>query len=365
MRILFLSDAATYHTPRWVDYFVDRGHRCYLVTLDEGFPTKAEEFFLRMKTLPDFLRYPLSSGKIRKIAAKIEPDLVNAHFVPNYGLIGALLKFHPLVISTWGSDVLISPGKSFLHKLRTKYVLSRADLVTADAEVTAQAVCKLGVERGKVLISPMGVERDLLGQQRRKEKPYLLVLSNRKLEPLYDVATLLRVVPRVKKEVQREVRFVILGEGSQKDRLASMARELKVEKSVEFKGVVSRETLLNYYRESDIYVSTSQSDSTSVSLLEAMNFGLLPIVTDIPGNREWVGEGKNGFLFHVSDHRSLAERIIYAASEFSRWAEFRERNAAIIQRRAVWEENMRAVEERLLRLVARGGDPLSSAGSLR
>ena len=364
MRILFLSDAATYHTPRWVNYFVDRGHRCYLVTLDEGFKTKAEEFFLQTKTLPDFLRYPLSLGKIRKIAAKIEPDLVNAHFVPNYGLIGALLKF-PLVISTWGSDVLISPGKSFLHKLRAKYVLSRADLVTVDAEVSAQTVCKLGVERGKVLVSPLGVEKSLLGQQERKEKPYLLILSNRRLEPLYDVATLLKAVPQVKKEVQREVRFVILGVGSQKDRLAGMARELKVEKWVEFKGVVSRETLWDYYRQSDIFVSTSRSDSTSVSLLEAMNFGLLPIVTDIPGNREWIGEGKNGFLFHVSDHRSLAERIIYAASEFSRWAEFRERNAAIIRSRAVWEENMRAVEEGLLRLVARGGDPLSSAGSLR
>lgn len=362
MRILFLSDAATYHTPRWVNYFADRGHRCYLVTLDEGFKTKAEEFFLQTKTLPDFLRYPLSLGKVRKIVAKIEPDLVNAHFVPNYGLIGAFLKFHPLVISTWGSDVLISPGKSFLHKLRAKYVLSRADLVTADAEVTAQAVCKLGVEREKILVSPMGVEKSLLGQQERKENPYLLILSSRRLEPLYDVATLLKAVPQVKKEAQREVRFVILGEGSQKDRLAGMAKELKVEKWVEFKGVVSRETLWDYYRQSDIYVSTSRSDSTSVSLLEAMNFGLLPIVTDIPGNREWIENGNNGFVFPVSDHRSLAERIISVADEFVRWAQFRERNAAIIQRKAVWEENMRAVEEGLLELVGRDGDSRSSVG---
>ncbi|MGB2989120.1 MAG: glycosyltransferase [Candidatus Zixiibacteriota bacterium] len=353
MRILFLSDAATYHTSRWVNYFVDRGHQCFLITLDEGFKTKAEEFFLRTKTLPDFLRYPLSLGKIRKIAAKIEPDLINAHFVPNYGLIGALLKFHPLVISTWGSDVLISPGKSFLHKFRTKYVLSRADLVTADAEVTAQAVCKLGVERGKVFVSPMGVERDLLGQQEMKEKPYLLVLSNRKLEPLYDVATLLRVVPRVKKEVQREVRFVILGEGSQKDRLAGMAQELKVEKSGEFKGVVSRETLLNYYRQSDIYVSTSRSDSTSVSLLEAMNFGSIPIVTDIPGNREWIEDQNNGFLFPTSDHEALAEKIIHVTNEFSRWTEFRAKNEAVIRNRAAWEDNMRNIEDRFQTLVSR------------
>ena len=181
MKILFLSDAGTYHTHRWVNYFADRGHRCHLVTLDEGTKTKAEEFLLPSRALPDFLIYPLSVGRIRNIVADIQPDLINAHFVPNYGLIGARLQFHPLAISTWGSDVLISPGKSFLHKLRARYVLTRADLVTADAEVSARAVCKLGVERAKVLIRPMGVERNLLGQHEKKEKPYLLVLSNRRL----------------------------------------------------------------------------------------------------------------------------------------------------------------------------------------
>jgi hypothetical protein len=215
MRILFLSDAATSHTQRWVNYFVDRGHHCSLITLERRFETKAEEYHIPAMGLPDFLKYPLSCREIRKIVRKTKPDLVNAHFVPSYGLIGALLRFHPLVVSTWGSDVLISPGKSFLHRLRAEYVLSRADLVTADAEVSARAACRLGADKGRVLVSPMGVEKNLLGWLEREEKPYLLVLSNRKLEPLYDVATLLKAVPRVEKEAQREVKFVILGEGSQ------------------------------------------------------------------------------------------------------------------------------------------------------
>jgi len=356
MRILFLSDAGTYHTHRWVNYFVDRGHRCHLVTLDEGTKTKAEEILLPSKALPDFLRYPLSVGRIRNIVADIQPNLINAHFVPNYGLIGARLKFHPLVVSTWGSDVLISPEKSFLHKLRARYVLTRADLVTADAEVSSRAVCRLGAERANVVVSPMGVERNLLGQHEKKEKPYLLVLSNRRLDPLYDLTTLLRAIPRVAKEARKEVRFVILGEGSQKDELVAMARELKVERWVQFKGLVPRERLLDYYREADVYISTSRSDSTSVSVLEAMNFGLLPMVTDIPGNREWIREGENGFLFPARDHESLAKKMIHAATEFGDWARFAERNAEIIQKRAVWEENMGAVEEEFLRLAGRESD---------
>jgi len=158
MKILFLSDAKSYHTQRWVNYFADHGHQCFLITLEKGFDTKAEEFFILTKSLPNFLKYPISLPRIKRIVGKIKPDLVNAHFVPNYGFIGALLKFHPLVISTWGSDVLVSPQKSWLHKKRAEYILRKADLVTADAVVSAQAVNRLGVEKGKVLISPMGVE---------------------------------------------------------------------------------------------------------------------------------------------------------------------------------------------------------------
>jgi glycosyltransferase involved in cell wall biosynthesis len=369
MKIVFLSDAKSYHTQRWVNYFVDRGHQCFLITLENGsinppsndgsissppngeLDTKAEEFFIPTKSLPNFLKYPISLRKIRKLANQIKPDLINAHFVPSYGFIGALLKIHPLVISTWGSDVLISPGKSWLHKLRAKYILRKADLVTADAQVTAEALCHLGVEREKVVVSPMGVEKHLIARRDKKEKTYLLILSNRKLESLYDVKTFLKAIPLVIKEAKKDVKFIIVGEGSRKSQLIHLSRELKIEDYLEFKGVVSREKLLQYYRDSDIYISTSKSDSTSVSLLEAMSFGLIPIVADIPGNREWIEDQKNGFLFPTSNHKALAEKIIYVINEFMHWQAFREKNQAIIKSRAIWEDNMKTVEAEFLRLL--------------
>lgn len=351
MKILFLADAKSYHTERWVNYFVDSGHQCYLITLDQGFDIKAKEFFVPTRTLPNFLKYPLSLSKIRRIVEEIKPDLVNAHFVPNYGFIGALLKFHPLVISTWGSDVLISPQKSLLHKLRTKYILKKADLVTADAKVSADAVLTLGVKRERVFTCPMGVKRNLIGRPQKKKRPHLIVMSNRKLEPLYDVATLLKAIPLIIEQVKKDVRFVIIGEGSQAKSLLNLSIKLKVERFLDFKGIVPREMLIGCYQDSDIYVSTSLSDSTSVSLLEAMNFGLIPFVTDIPGNREWIQDGKNGFLFPTSNHQALAERIVAVVNEFILWKRFQENNQAIIRSRAVWEENMKIIEDRFQKLV--------------
>jgi glycosyltransferase involved in cell wall biosynthesis len=210
------------------------------------------------------------------------------------------------------------------------------------------------VDRGKVVISPMGVERKLLDQQEKKEKPYVQILSNRKLEPLYDVATLIKSIPLVIEQIPKEVRFIILGEGSHKDHLVDLARKLKIEKYVEFKGMVTRDELLEYYRDSDVYVSTSLSDSTSVSLLEAMNFGLIPIVTDIFGNREWIQDQRNGFLFPPSDSEALAEKIIHVVNEFRHGERFRKENEAIIRERAVWEENMKNVEREFSKLACRG-----------
>jgi glycosyltransferase involved in cell wall biosynthesis len=361
MKILFLSDAKSYHTRRWVDYFVGRGHQCFLVSLEKGIPTKAEEFFIDFKILPSFLKYPLSVRKVKKIAEKTKPDLINAHFVPSYGLVGALLGRSPLVVSTWGSDILISPKKSVLHKLRAKYVLSKADLITTDAEVLTDAVLNLGVGEKKVIQNPMGVDRNVVLESERKksdlsspeEKKNFVILSNRKLEPVYDVLILLKAVPVVIKQAKRKTKFVITGEGSQKNKLIKFTRDLKMEEWVQFNGELSRKELMDCYKDSDIYVSTSRSDSTSVSLLEAMAWGLVPVVTDIPGNREWIKHKKNGFVFPISGGGGGGGGGVHIINEFTDWINFREKNIFLIKKKAIWEDSMDAVEKKFLRLVER------------
>ena len=76
-----------------------------------------------------------------------------------------------------------------------------------------------------------------------------------------------------------------------------------------------------------------------------MALGLVSIVTDIPGNRQWIVDAKNGFLFPISDHHALAKQIIYAINEFTDWIDFREMNIFLIKGKATWEDNMKAVEE--------------------
>jgi len=75
----------------------------------------------------------------------------------------------------------------------------------------------------------------------------------------------------------------------------------------------SREKLLRYLYAADLYVSSSHSDGTSVSLLEAMAGGLSAVLTDVPSNLEWITNGENGEVVPRSDHDALARAILTMA----------------------------------------------------
>jgi glycosyltransferase involved in cell wall biosynthesis len=96
--------------------------------------------------------------------------------------------------------------------------------------------------------------------------------------------------------------------------------------------------------QSDIYVSTSLSDGTSVSLLEAMAAGGFPVVTDIPANREWIKDGENGFLVPVNEAGLLAKRIVSAIRDEDLLQRSRTDNLRTVEERALWPVTIRKTE---------------------
>jgi glycosyltransferase involved in cell wall biosynthesis len=86
----------------------------------------------------------------------------------------------------------------------------------------------------------------------------------------------------------------------------------------------------------DIYVSTSLDDGTSISLLEAMASGAFPIVSDIPSNREWICDGENGFLVPTHEERVLAARIVETIRNRSLVEKAKQRNLHVVKEKALW-----------------------------
>jgi glycosyltransferase involved in cell wall biosynthesis len=155
---------------------------------------------------------------------------------------------------------------------------------------------------------------------------------------------LIRAIPIVLKE-EPEVKFLIAGDGLERKSLEKEAKKLNINSSVRFLGRVPHEEMPNLLSQTDVYVSTSLYDGTSVSLLEAMASGAFPIVTNIPSNREWVTDGENGFLVPTDDEKYLARKIIESLQNPSLLEKSYQKNFLITKEKVSWPKMIKKIQE--------------------
>ena len=354
--MLLLGDARQVHLRRWGEYFAARGYDVLAVSLEpaSAFPTRlihvpVPEF------LPDALRYPLGCMALRRIVREFRPDVVSAHFVPNYGMMAALAYHGPWVLSAWGSDIMSVPEKSAFHRWRTQFVLDRAPWVTSDARVLTEKIASFGVPADHILTFPYGVDTDLFAPGTAPAQPGPLILSNRKLEALYRIDVIIDAFAAVH-EALPDAALTIAGDGGEKRHLVARADTSTGVSRIRFIGDVTHDHMPALLREHHLYISTSPADTTSVSLLEAMAVGLFPIVTDIPANREWITDGENGRLVPPGEATKLAVAIIDAWRDSDLRDRAREKNARIIATRGRWKESMLPVHDLFDRLSVRSDE---------
>jgi glycosyltransferase involved in cell wall biosynthesis len=341
MKICYIGNIGT-HVKKFATSMRDEGHDVSLITFysAEWNGIKIYNLGGRTSYLSKWL-IPITAFRINKLVKKIKPDILHAHYVFPYGLYGSLSGFHPLIISGWGSDILINIKKSRIIKYLTKFALSHADLIHSVSEQITKGVISLGINEEKIFTVPIGVELDKFNPQvdgseiRRKLKweNNPIVISVRHLEPLYNVELLIKTIPKVVKE-DNKVRFIIAGEGSQERYLKNLAKELGVDRYIKFTGFVDHEKLPEYLACADVYVSTSRSDSLGVSNLEAMACGTFPILTDIPIARYWIKHGENGFLTPVDKPNKLAKFIVKALNDQNLKEEAVTKNYRIVKEKA-------------------------------
>lgn len=340
MRIATLSNASAEHTRRWARWFRARGHDLRVWSLEpplEGLEAEP----LPRAPLPGFLRYPLALPALRRELERFAPDLVDAHYVPNYGLLGALLGGRPLSVTAWGSDLLVLGQRGPLQRARARFVLQRADLVLADAANLAGAARELGAAPAKVHMVPWGVDLALFEPSAERERG--LIVSARMHEPVYDLATILHAVKPVLERDPR-ARLVVTGDGSLRAGLERQAAAMLPKGRWRFVGRLAPDELATLLARAEVYLSASLTDSTSVSLLEAMAAGAVPVVSDIEGNREWVAEGDGARLFPCGDAAALTAALERALGDAEWTAAARARNRRVVEERADRELNLGRIE---------------------
>lgn len=360
-RILYVSQGYCTHDRRFVDRLLREGHDmwvlpCEAAAVQSDLTSVAGgvrwlEPLSERPVLPGTSPWAAAAMRFCQVARSVSPDLIHAGPIPTGGFFAALAGFHPLLMMSWGSDVLSFPDESPLARRITEFALRRADIVIADCEAVRDRVREFsGLAPEQIVCLPWGVnlktfrrKASTLGlRERLGWSDCKVVVSARTLEPIHNPLVLIDALGIVLAQ-RRDARFLMLGDGSMKPVVQSLIEKHNLSQRVHLAGRVPENAIVDYFAESDLYVCATECDGSSISLLQAMACGLPAVVVNGYGNKEWIVDGENGWLYPAGDREGLARTILHGLANDSVREAAGQINVRITRERADWEKNFERV----------------------
>lgn len=404
MRIAYVADGRSPIARNWILYFSNQGHETYLVStyacepirgvmgmqilpvafsgrktdLDGNAVPQGSARRIRLRTgLRHWLgpaTVPFAARDLSHILQSLEADLVHAMRIPFEGMTAALANPEaPLLVSTWGNDFTLhapaAPGMAWL----TRRTMERVDALHADCTRDARLSSRWGMSSETPLVvlpGSGGVRTGLF----RPGDPYELLDGSKMvafLESLPQGVPLI-VNPRgFRAYVRNDTFFRSLAQlksfgvdfqaacpGMSGEPLAhSWVERLSLEGIVHLLPALEQVELAALFRASDLVVSPSEHDGTPNSLLEAIASGSFPVAGDLESIREWIKDGRNGYLINPADPLELARAMRRAIEREDLRARAAEFNWNLVESRANYQEVMPRAEAFYERIVHGAPEP--------
>ena len=199
-------------------------------------------------------------------------------------------------------------GASFFakHERLVKHYLMRTDANIVLSGFLGDVFDKYRIPYS---IIPNIIELDeTLYRKRITLKPHFICIRSH--EEIYNIPCIFRAFKRVQKVIPNAT-LTLVGDGSLHKTLVSQATNLGLN-NVRFTGRVDNSEIYNYLNEADIMLSSPTVDNMPVSILEAMNAGLLVISSNVGGVPYMIENKRTGFLFPSNDDCALATCMLHA-----------------------------------------------------
>lgn len=237
-------------------------------------------------------------------------DVVHIHCCSDWGFlpavvgitIGRMLKKR-IVLTYHGGG-----GERFFdrHPRLVRYCLMRTDHNIVLSEFLAQVFDKHQIP---YTIIPNIIELDSSHfRERSLLKPNYI--CTRAHEELYNIPCILRAFRTVQATIS-DARLTLVGDGSLHADLVRMADDMGL-RNVTFTGRVDNSEIFRQLENSDVLLSAPRVDNMPVSLLEAMNAGLLVISSNVGGVPYMIENGTTGLLFESDNDAELTQKMLWA-----------------------------------------------------
>ena len=360
VKILYFSRDYTTHDHRFLSVLAKTEHEVGFLRLerqghqleDRPLPTEIKNIHWIGGREPARLRNGLQTLMgVLKVIRDFKPDLIQAGPIQRSAFLVALAGFHPLVTMSWGYDLLVDVHRGNFWKWATRFTLKRSDALIADCDTIRKLAVQYGMENDHIITFPWGanIRKYIPSDVKWHAKPRkrlgwgeeeFVLLSTRSWSEIYGVEDLAHAFVQVSRQ-HPEIRLLMLGNGPLAPKLRTIFSRGGVSEFVHFPGQISQETLPEYYRAADLYISTSHSDGTSISMLEALASGTPVLLSDIPGNKEWITTpAEVGWLYRDGDVDSLAQGIHHAVINRHQLRLMGQAARQLAESRADWESNV-------------------------
>jgi glycosyltransferase involved in cell wall biosynthesis len=227
--------------------------------------------------------------------------------------------------------------------------LAASSGICADSDFLLSAAGELTALPARTRVVPWGIERRFLGlgSPLSAVGNPLRIIVPRAHEKVYGNSLIVRALAPLVSTGDVELTFPSTGS------LFSTFRanaETMVGDRITYYDPLPREEFMQLMAAHDVYLSNAISDSSPASLIEAMGLGLIPIVADIPGVREWLNDD-NGFLYEPYVGESLRNQVLALRSRTDRLEQIRRSNLERVRREAVFEDNIATTIEFMKSLI--------------
>jgi len=346
--LCLLGDANSVHTRRWAQEMLSRGYRVSMISARPQPMDGVAQCVLRpVARSTDWLA---RVGEARRHLETLAPDIVHAHYVSSYGYLAARCDRHPLVMTAWGSDILVTPRRSRLMRWLTGWTLRRADLITGDSLDLLEEIAQYR-PRAPLQQVHWGADMSKFQPVPWHAKTGFQIVSLRSWESNYNIDAIVKAVAvLIERQPAAGVHLHLLGGGPDEAQLRSLVRTLAIEDAVSFHGRVGDAEMVATLQACKVSVSVPTSDATSVSVLESMACGLPVLASDLPANRQWLG-GEAQVLVPAGDVSAIAQALEALCRDEAAALQRGERNLERMRRdgaRSVQMDAMAAMYTRLL-----------------
>lgn len=253
---------------------------------------------------------------IRKLIKQRGFDILHCHqYTPwSYGAMAAALTNRKVIFTEHGR---FYPDSSTLkRKLINPLLALMTDHITAISKSTKQALIEFeNLPGNRIEVIYNGIRPQQPDQENAKRirqqldipEGHAILGTIARLDPIKNHKMMLEAFKLVIQQHPNTV-LIIVGDGPERDNIGQLIKLLGLTNKVYLPGYITNPT--DYLASFDMYLLSSLSEGTSMTLLEAMSQGKPCVVTDAGGNPEIIAENNNGLVTANDDSQAFADAIL-------------------------------------------------------